>query len=82
MENKETKPVQESRTYTVDDIRAILGIGRTAAYQLVRKGYFKSIRIGSAIRIIKQSFEEWFEAAQLAEEFDWLEDEEEEEQTE
>lgn len=58
MENKEKKPLPESRTYTVDDIRVILGIGRTAAYQLVREGYFKSIRIGSAIRIIKQSFEE------------------------
>ncbi len=64
------------RTYRVDDIRAILRIDRTVAYQLVREGYFKSIRIGSAIRIIKQSFEEWFEVAQLAEEFDWLEEEE------
>ena len=74
MENKEKKTLPESRTYTVDDIAAILDIGRTTAYQLVREGYFKSIRIGNAIRIIKQSFEEWLEAASLPEEFDWPDD--------
>lgn len=76
MENKEKRPLPESRTYTVDDIAAMLNIGRTTAYQLVREGYFKSIRIGNAIRIVKQSFEDWFEAAQLAGEFDWQEDDE------
>ena len=55
----------ESRTYTVDDIAAILNIGRTSAYQLVKEGHFRSIRIGNAIRVLKLSFEEWLENAEL-----------------
>ena len=49
------------RTYTVDEIAQILGIGRTAAYQLVHTGNFKSVRVGSAIRISKASFDEWLD---------------------
>lgn len=65
MENKEKKSLPESRTYTVDDIAAILNIGRTAAYQLVKEGRFKSIRIGNSIRVLKLSFEEWLENTEL-----------------
>lgn len=49
------------RTYTVDEIAGILGIGRTAAYSLVHSGIFKSVRVGSAIRISKASFDEWLD---------------------
>ena len=49
------------RTYTVEEIAEILGIGRTAAYSLVHSGVFKSIRVGSAIRISKVSFDEWLD---------------------
>ena len=65
MEQKAKKPLPESRTYTVDDIAAILKIGRTSAYQLVKEGYFRSIRIGNSIRILKLSFEEWLENEKL-----------------
>lgn len=37
----------EKRTYTVEEIRNILGIGKNAAYALVAEKKFKSIRIGS-----------------------------------
>lgn len=54
------KPVIcEKRTYTVEEIRNILGIGKNAAYALVAEKKFKSIRIGSSIRISKQSFDDW-----------------------
>jgi len=52
----------ERRTYLVDEIAAILGIGRTSAYKLVKEGNFKTVRIGSAIRISKKSFDEWLDS--------------------
>ena len=55
----------ERRTYTVDDIAQILGIGRTSAYILVKDGHFKIVRIGNAIRISKRSFDEWLDSLDL-----------------
>ena len=55
----------ERRTYTVDDIAQILGIGRTSAYILVKEGQFKIVRIGNAIRISKRSFDEWLDSLDL-----------------
>ena len=45
--------------YTVNDIAAILGIGRATAYKLANSGLFKTIRIGNMIRISRKSFEDW-----------------------
>lgn len=45
----------QSRTYTVNDIAAILGIGRASAYKLANSGAFKTIRIS------RKSFEDWLE---------------------
>lgn len=45
------KGTPQSRTYTVNDIAAILGIGRATAYKLANSGAFKTIRIGNMIRI-------------------------------
>ena len=47
--NGTKKETPERRTYTVDDIAQILGIGRTSAYILVKEGHFKIVRIGNAI---------------------------------
>ena len=55
----------ERRTYTVDDIAQILGIGRTSAYILAKEGHFKIVRIGNAIRISKRSFDEWLDSLDL-----------------
>ena len=46
------KGTPQSRTYTVNDIAAILGIG---------------IRIGNMIRISRKSFEDWLKAEGLEE---------------
>ena len=53
------KGTPQSRTYTVNDIAAILGIGRASAYKLANSGLFKTIRIGNMIRISGKFFEEW-----------------------
>lgn len=57
--NRQTElhpPTFEKRTYTVSEIQDILGIGRNAAYAIVKKGYFSTVRIGGTIRISKTSF--------------------------
>lgn len=62
------KGTPQSRTYTVNDIVAILGIGRATAYKLANSGAFKTIRIGNMIRISRKSFEDWLKMAGLDEE--------------
>ena len=42
MEQKKEEMQPQTRAYTVEEIAAILHIGRSSAYTLVRKGYFKS----------------------------------------
>ena len=42
-------------------IQDILGIGRNAAYAIVKKGYFSTVRIGGTIRISKRSFDAWLD---------------------
>ena len=53
------KQTPKNRTYTVEDIAAILGIGKSSAYKLANSGVFKTIRIGTMIRISRKSFEDW-----------------------
>lgn len=46
----DSKP-KGNRTYRVEDIAELLDIGRTSAYNLVKEGHFKTVRIGTSIRI-------------------------------
>lgn len=60
-ENMNRSDISAIKTYRVEDIVRILDISRSAAYNLVREGHFKTVRIGSAIRISRKSFDEWLE---------------------
>lgn len=51
--------MENKRVYSVQEIMDILEIGRTAAYDLVKRNLFRSVQIGSHIRISKKSFDEW-----------------------
>lgn len=51
----------EKRTYTVREIRDILGVSRPTAYGLVHRDYFHTVKIGRHIRISKKSFDEWLD---------------------
>ena len=62
------KGTPQSRTYTVNDIVAILGIGCATAYKLANSGLFKTIRIGNVIRISRKSFEGWMKSEGLDDE--------------
>ena len=53
------KQTPKNRTYTVEDIAAILGIGKSSANKLANSGEFQTIRIGNMIRISRNSFEDW-----------------------
>lgn len=59
------KGTPQSRTYTVNDIAVILGIGRASAYKLANSGLFKTIRIGNMIRISRKSFEDWLKIEEI-----------------
>lgn len=65
IQNGTVKRPLECRTYTVNEIARILGVSRTRAYYLVQEDLFKSVRIGSAIRISKRSFDHWLESLDL-----------------
>lgn len=60
--NMQKNDASEKRVYHVDEIAALLGISTSSAYELVKKGYFKTVRIGTAIRISKKSFDEWLDS--------------------
>ena len=46
-------------TLRVEDLMPILGIGRNTAYELVRSGKVRSIRIGRQLRIPKDALVEY-----------------------
>lgn len=46
-------------TLRVEDLMPILGIGRNTAYELVRFGKIRSIRIGRQLRIPKDALVEY-----------------------
>ena len=48
-------------TLRVEDLMPILGIGRNTAYELVRSGQIRSIRIGRQIRIPKDAVLEYLQ---------------------
>lgn len=47
----------------VEDLMPILGVGRNGAYQLVRSGQIRSIRIGSRIRIPRHEVQRFLQKA-------------------
>lgn len=61
MGNTQAHGCHDRRTYTVEQIAKILGIGRASAYELVKQGHFRTVKIGTAIRISKKSFDEWLD---------------------
>ena len=46
-------------TLRVEDLMPILGIGRNTAYELVRSGKIRSIRIGRQLRIPKDAVQDY-----------------------
>ncbi len=55
MENKYSDLHELPMILRVEDLMPILGIGRNTAYELIRSGQIRSIRIGRQIRIPREA---------------------------
>lgn len=49
----------EKKVYSVDDLMVILDVSRSTVYNLVKKNLFRSVKLGTQLRISKDSFDEW-----------------------
>ena len=59
MENKYRDLHDLPMTLRVEDLIPLLGIGRNTAYELVRSGKLRSIRVGRQVRIPKNALIEF-----------------------
>lgn len=59
MENKYRDLHDLLMTLRVEDLMPILGIGRNTAYELIRSGQIRSVRIGRQIRIPREALLEF-----------------------
>lgn len=48
-------------SYSVEDIKAILGVSRQLVYRLIKEGNFKAIKLENKYRIYKDSFDKWLD---------------------
>ena len=58
-------PDADHRVLKVQEVAAILRCGRNQAYELIRSGAIRSVRIGLAIRVPREALDE-FTAGQEA----------------
>ena len=61
MEMIQTGPVSIDHCYTIEDIMIILGISKPTAYNLLKKDYFRYVKIGRGYRISRKSLDEWLD---------------------
>ena len=54
--------VAERIAYSVEEVAAVLGIGRTLAWALVRSGQLPSIRVAGRVLIRRRQLLEWLDA--------------------
>ena len=53
---------KEKRTYTVNEVKEILGICRPSVMKLMAKNEFRWVRLdGGIYRISKKSFDDWLD---------------------
>lgn len=61
--------IMERQVYMASDIQKALGIGKTKTYEFLNEVYeqkeppFRVIKVGSSLRVLKQSFDNWVNAA-------------------
>lgn len=58
----------DAKVYSITEVKDILGVSRTKAYEYIRKVYkdkspFRVIKVGTNYRIIKSSFDKWLDGA-------------------
>ena len=50
----------KKKSMSVREMRRLLGLGKTESYWLVKKNYFDTVIIGGKMRVMVDSFEEWY----------------------
>lgn len=61
--------IMERQVYMASDIQKALGIGKTKTYEFLNEVYaqkeppFRVIKVGNSVRVLKQSFDSWVNAA-------------------
>ena len=58
--------LNEKRCYTVKEVQDMLEISRPSVYELLKRNEFRWIKIGTAYRISKKSFDDWLDQVQQA----------------
>ena len=49
------------KSYSVDEVQAILGITRQTVSKLIKQGCFQAVMLETAYRIINTSFDKWLD---------------------
>ena len=65
MENKYRDLHDLPMILRVEDLMPVLGIGRNTAYELIRSGQIRSVRIGRQIRIPREALLEFLDGRKL-----------------
>lgn len=59
----------ERQVYMASDVQKALGLGKTKTYQFLNEVYkqekplFRVIKVGTSVRVSKQSFDDWLDIA-------------------
>lgn len=59
--NNAPKEKPEKRSYSVAEVAEILGVSRRSIYNLCSAEMFKTVRVGTKLRISKKSFDQWLD---------------------
>lgn len=43
----------------VEEVQAMLGIGRTTVYEMIRRGDLPALRVGRLVRVPRSRLDEW-----------------------
>lgn len=60
----------ETKVYMASDIQKALGLGKTKTYEFLNEVYkqknpiFRVIKVGTSVRVMKQSFDDWLNATE------------------
>lgn len=61
--------MEETKVYLASDIQKALGLGKTKTYAFLKevheqeKPLFRVIKVGTSVRVLKQSFDDWLNAS-------------------
>ena len=52
--------MERKKSMSVPEMGRLLGLGKTESYYLVKKNWFEVVTIGGKMRVMVDSFEEWY----------------------